>query len=131
MKDKDHKMIQEAYSKVYIKEEEDPSEYNSGYYDESRNTYSMDNLDFEFKHIINGKEYMISANLDFDVEDPGEDAAWEWHDFIVNAIAYENPQTGEFVDVNPQQQPELFKQLEQATGDTFQTNSDNWASYKN
>jgi hypothetical protein len=133
MKDKDHKMIQEAYSRVLVKEDDDTSGPHARYYDEgrARNTYSMDDLDFEFKHIINGREYTISANLDYEVEDPGDDAAWEWHDFIVNSIAYENPETGEFVDVFPQQQPELFKQLEQAATDAFQTDSDNWTRYGN
>jgi hypothetical protein len=133
MKDKDHKMIQEAYSRVLVKEDDDTSGPHARYYDEgrARNTYSMDDLEFEFKHIINGKEYIISANLDYEVEDPGEDAAWEWHDFIVNSIAYQDPHTGEYVDVNPQQQPELFKQLEQAATDAFQTDSDNWTRYGN
>lgn len=141
MKDKDHKMLQEAYSKVLIKEGDDVSGPHARYYDEgrARNTYSMDDLDFEFKHVLQpdlisrtaGREYIISANLDYEVEDPGEDAAWEWHDFIVNSIAYQDPYTGEYVDVNPQQQPELFKQLEQAATDAFQTDSDNWTRYGN
>jgi hypothetical protein len=64
--------------------------------------------------------------LDYEVEDPGGDAAWEWHDFTVNSIAYYNQETGEYVEINPQQQPLLYKMLEDATAEAFQTNSDNW-----
>lgn len=128
MKDKDYKMLQEAYSKIVIKEEEDPSEYNSRYYDEGRasRTYEMHDLDFEFKYKINGKDWVISSNLDYEVEDPGDDAAWEWHDFTVHSIAYYNEDSGDYVEINPQEQPLLYKTLEDATAEAFQTNSDNW-----
>jgi hypothetical protein len=101
MKDKDSKMLFEAYSKVYIKEEEDPSEYNSRYYDEerARRTYEDVEKEFEFKHPVKGKEYNFIATVDYELEDTGDD--WEYHRFEVYKMAYEDPNTGEYVDVDP------------------------------
>jgi hypothetical protein len=128
MNDKDSKLIQEAYSKVYIKEEEDSSEYGSRLYNDERaqNTYAQTGWEFEFKYKLNEKDWVINSNIDYDVEDPGDDEAWEWHEFTVNSISYYNEETGEYVDVNEQQQPVLYKTLEDATAEVFQTDADNW-----
>jgi hypothetical protein len=127
MKDKDSKMLFEAYSKVYIKEEEDSREYDSRYYDEarSRKTYQRENYDFNFSHEMNGKMYNLIATLDYEIEDMDDD--WEFHEFEVHKMAYENPETGEYIDISWKDRPEFFDKLAAIARSKFEEGgSDNW-----
>ena len=127
MKDNDNKMIQEAYAKVYLKEEEDPSEYRSRLYDDGRsgNTYQRDDHDYEFTHEFNGKPYNFIATLDYEIEDMVDD--WEFHEFEIHKIAYENPETGDYIDISPQSEPELFEKISEIARSNFEGGgSDNW-----
>lgn len=127
MKDKDNQMIQEAYAKVYLREEEDPSEYNSRFYDEERanKTYQRKDYDYEFTHEFNGKPYNFIVTLDYEIEDKEDD--WEFHEFEVHKIAYEDPETGEYIDISPQEKPELFEKISEIARSEFESGgSDNW-----
>jgi CRISPR/Cas system-associated endonuclease/helicase Cas3 len=104
MIDKDFKMLSEAYSKDYIKEEEEPSEYNSRHYDvvRSRHTHSNNERDYEFDHVLNGKPYHFIATVAYEIENDVENDDWIYHQFDVYKMAYEDPNTGEYVDIDPQ-----------------------------
>ena len=115
--------------KKIINEEEDPSEYNSKYYQDSYRGNADTREDFEFD--FQGRHYM--AEIIYDIENivhPGDYDTPDFYDAKVNELKvvqlwFEN-EDGEYVDFVREQNPQLWDAAAKAGEDAFYENESNW-----
>ena len=130
MKTRDRMRLEEAYCKIYIKEEEDPSEYNSKHYDSNYQNWNGKTEDFEFVH--NGETYM--AEIAYDIEevyDRGDYDTPPSSDYNIEELAalklyYYNPESGEYEELNREQNPEMWQTLAKFAEQQFLDNPSNY-----
>jgi frataxin-like iron-binding protein CyaY len=112
-----------------LNEEEDPSEYNSKYYNDRPSGGSDTVEDFEFD--FQDRHYM--AEVVYDIENivhPGDRDTPDYYDAKVNELKVvqlwiEN-EDGEYVDFKREQNPQLWDAVAKAGEDSFYENESNW-----
>jgi hypothetical protein len=118
-----------------LNEEEDPSDYTSGphakYYQEPGGSGSADTReDFEFMY--QGKAYMASITYDIEeVVHPGDYDTPDHYDvdireLEINQLWADNPETGEWVEFNKEQSPQLWDAVAKEAETAFLDNESNW-----
>lgn len=132
---KESKSLSEAYQKVYLREEEDPSDYTSGphakYYDPNYKSYTDKYEDFEFTH----EDQTYMADIGYDIEetyDAGDGIytppSSDYNVKELNAfnLAVYNPETGEYETLNRENNPEVYDALVKVAETKFLDNRSNW-----
>lgn len=132
---KESKSLLDAYQKVYLKEEEDPSDYTSGphakYYDSRYKSYTDRHEDFEFTH--EDKAYM--ADIGYDIEETYDEGDGIYtppsSDYNVNELdafnlAVYNPDSGEYETLDREKNPEAYDALVKIAETKFLDDRSNW-----
>lgn len=132
---KESKSLKDAYQKVYLQEAEDPSDYTSGphakYYDPRYSAYSDKHEGFEFEH--EGKTYIVDIN--YDIEETYDEGDGYYTppstDYEVNELEAYNlsmwdSDTGEYKDLDREQNPEAYDALLKIGEQKFLDNRSNW-----
>lgn len=127
---KESRTLKQAYQNMYLKEEEDPSEYNSKYYDDSYSGY--DGLKEDFRVVYQDQEYYV--DIAYDIEEiyhEGDDVTppdWDYDvkELEVVSIAYNDPNTDEQVPLQKEANPELWNAIAQKAEGDFMSDSSNW-----
>lgn len=127
---KESKTLTQAYKNMYLKEEEDPAEYQSKYYDDRYSNY--DGVKEEFKVIYQNETYYvdIAYNIEeiYDEGDYNTPPDWDYdvQELEVGAIYYNDSESGETIEIKKENNPELWNAVaKQAEGD-FMSDSSNW-----
>lgn len=140
---KDQKALEESYLKVHneedsselkvINEEEDPSEYNSIHYDESVENYKGNREDWEVEH--EGKTFYVNFEYDFDESytpstqvQPAEYSYVGTPEFTVTSIYYDPKDGGDWINIDPEQQSDLYKEIADKAESDFMSDSGNYAN---
>lgn len=128
---KDQKALEEAYKKMFLTEEEDPSEYNSRYYDESIKNHRGTEDEWPIEH--EGRKYYVGFNYDFDeqftpasADNPPEYNYVDKPEFTVTSIWYDSLNGDEGIDVSPERDMELFNTIAQKAEADFMSDSGNY-----
>jgi hypothetical protein len=127
---KESKTLRQAYQNMYLKEEEDPAEYQSKYYDDSYKNY--DGLKDDFRVAYQDQEYYV--DIAYDIEEiyhEGDDVTppdWDYDvkELEVVFIAYNDPNTDEQVPLQKEANPELWNAIAQKAEGDFMSDSSNW-----
>ncbi len=127
---KESKTLTQAYMKVYLTEEEDPTEYNSKYYDDRYNDMSGKYEDFEFT--VQGQHYM--ANIAYDIESVTDEGDYDTppsEDIEINELeAYQifryNEETEEYEEMSKENDPQTWDTLKNIAETNFLDDRSNW-----
>jgi len=127
---KEAKTLKQAYMNVYLKEEEDRSEYNSKFYDERYNDMSGKYEDFEFE--IQGQPYM--ANIAYDIESVTDEGDYDTppsEDIEIKELeAYQlfryNEETGDFDEMFEKNDPQTWATIKSIAENQFLDDRSNW-----
>jgi len=130
---KESKTLKQAYQSMYIKEEEDRSEYQSKYYDDNYRSY--DGVKEDFKVVYQDQEYLV--NIAYDVEeiyhegdyDTPSDIDYDIKELEILSIAYMDSDTDEFVEIKKENNPELWDAVSKQAESDFLSDSSNWNPY--
>jgi hypothetical protein len=130
---KESKTLRQAYQNMYLKEEEDPSEYQSKYYDDSYKNY--DGLKDDFRVVYQDQEY--SVDIAYDIEEiyhEGDNVTppdWDYDvkEVSVVSVFYNDPESGESVEIKKENNPELWDAVSKKAENDFLSDSSNWNPY--
>jgi hypothetical protein len=130
---KESKTLRQAYQNMYLKEEEDPAEYQSKYYDDRYKGY--DGLKDDFSVTFQDQEY--SVDIAYDIEeiyhegdrDTPPDWDYDVKELEVVAIFYNDPESGESVEIKKENNPELWQAVSKQAESDFLSDSSNWNPY--
>lgn len=127
---KEARTLTQAYKNMYLKEEEDRSEYQSKYYDDRYNNY--DGVKEEFKVVYQNETYYVDIAYNIEeIYDEGDydtpsDIDYNVEELEVLSIFYNDSESGETINIEKENNPELWAAVsEQAEGD-FMSDSSNW-----
>jgi len=127
---RESKTLKQAYQNMYLKEEEDPSEYRSKYYDDRYSSY--DGVKEDFKVAFENQEYYVDIAYDIEeIYDEGDydtppDLNYNIETLEVVSIAYNDPNTQEYVQLQKEANPELWNAISQKAEGDFVSDSSNW-----
>ncbi len=130
---KESKTLRQAYQNMYLKEEEDPAEYQSKYYDDSYKNY--DGLKDDFRVMYQDQEY--SVDIAYDIEeiyhegdrDTPPDWDYDVKEISVVSVFYNDPESGESVEIKKENNPELWDAVSKKAENDFLSDSSNWNPY--
>ena len=130
---KESKTLRQAYQNMYLKEEEDPAEYQSKYYDDSYKNY--DGLKDDFRVMYQDQEY--SVDIAYDIEeiyhegdrDTPPDWDYDVKEVDVVSVVYNDPESGESVEIKKENNPELWDAVSKKAENDFLSDASNWNPY--
>lgn len=127
---RESKTLTQAYQNMYLKEQEDPSEYQSKFYDDRYKNY--DGVKEEFKVIYQNEEYYVDVAYDIEENyDEGDyDTPPDWNydikELEVLSILWNSEDSEDWVEIKKENSPELFQAIAKKAEEDFLADPSNW-----